>query len=112
MLKAIGDVVLLKARRASETTPGRDGKPILLPRESQLSNPWEQELEVVDIGPRAETDLSPGDRVVLRVYTGLKNVRTFKHEGDEYVSIHPNCIMGRVDSAACARVTVDGRGRW
>ena len=118
-LKSVGFKIILKPQQPEGESSGRHGKKLLLPERAKLGNEWEQECEVVSVGPRAREEMEKkgrafevGDRVVMSVYEGLDGVRSFKHEGVNYLAIDYHKVVGRIPKRTKGRVTVDGRGRW
>jgi len=118
-LRSVGYKIILKPQKPDDKTSGRHGKKILLTKDAQLSNEWEQECVIVSVGPKARIEMlkkgrafAPGDRVVMSVYQGLDGVRAFKRDGVKYQAIDYHQLVGRIMPEAVGRVTVDGRGTW
>jgi co-chaperonin GroES (HSP10) len=108
-MRAVKNKLILKPKKAKETSPRGF---LQLPASAQLSNEWEQEFEVMAVGPLAETEIEAGDRVLIRVYEGLEGKRTFKHEGQRYTVVEPEVICARIRAGSSREYTVDGRGTW
>jgi len=118
-LRSVGYKIILRPQPPDDHTPGTHGKKLLLPKDAQLGNQWEQECVVVSVGPKARIEMlkegrafEPGDRVIMGVYQGLDAVREFTRDGVTYQSIDYHKIVGRILPETAGRFTVDGRGTW